>query len=128
MDYYYRHLGDGRCEVICTRCFETVGVASGIDAIRDLEENRGFRTFGAADGLEPVRRIEESHHCAIQRSTRSSEPQRLPTIAEKLPCLFRVTPPGTIVWIVDLVPTLIVSRMILSRCSSRLELPGMIAS
>lgn len=38
MHFYYRNLKDGRCEVICTRCFLTIGIASGIEAIRGLED------------------------------------------------------------------------------------------
>jgi len=28
MDYHYRFLADGRCEILCTRCFSTIGEAT----------------------------------------------------------------------------------------------------
>lgn len=37
MNYYRRYDEDGNCEVICTRCFATVGVASGSNAARRME-------------------------------------------------------------------------------------------
>jgi hypothetical protein len=37
MDFYYRSLPDGRCEVVCTRCFITVGTAWNIEHIRRIE-------------------------------------------------------------------------------------------
>ena len=37
MDYYRRFSQDGACEVICTRCFLTVGQATELDAVRELE-------------------------------------------------------------------------------------------
>jgi hypothetical protein len=46
MNFYYRSLPDGRREVVCTRCFLTLGAA------RDMED---------------VRRIEGSHQCAATR-------------------------------------------------------------
>lgn len=39
MDYYRRFSQDGACEVICTRCFLTVGQATELDAIRKLEDH-----------------------------------------------------------------------------------------
>ncbi len=46
MNFYYRSLSDGRREVVCTRC---------------------FLTLGAAREMEDVRRIERSHQCAATR-------------------------------------------------------------
>ena len=37
MNYYRRYDKDGNCEVICTRCFLTLGVASGLAAVREIE-------------------------------------------------------------------------------------------
>jgi hypothetical protein len=37
MDYYHRPKQDGSYEVICTRCFLTVGLAAGIEIARTLE-------------------------------------------------------------------------------------------
>lgn len=39
MDFYYRSLPDGRSEVVCTRCFVTVGTAWGVEHIRRIEES-----------------------------------------------------------------------------------------
>src|SRR5215469_2045902 len=39
MNFYYRTLSDGRCEVVCTHCFLTVGVAWGTDRIRQIENS-----------------------------------------------------------------------------------------
>ena len=39
MDYYRRFSEDGAYEVICTRCFLTVGQATELDAVRKLEEH-----------------------------------------------------------------------------------------
>lgn len=38
MEFFYRSVEGGRCEVVCTRCFLTVGSASHIDEIRRLED------------------------------------------------------------------------------------------
>jgi hypothetical protein len=46
MNFYYRSLPEGRCEVVCTR---------------------SFRTLGAARELEEIRRIESRHQCAPKR-------------------------------------------------------------
>jgi hypothetical protein len=37
MNYYHRYDQDGNCEVICTRCFATVGIADGLSAARKFE-------------------------------------------------------------------------------------------
>lgn len=37
MNYFRRYDKDGNCEVICTRCFLTLGVANGLAAIREIE-------------------------------------------------------------------------------------------
>jgi len=37
MYYHRRYLEDGSCEVICVRCFQTLGTAEGIAATRHLE-------------------------------------------------------------------------------------------
>jgi len=37
MHYHRRYLEDSSCEIICTRCFLTVGTASGLAAIKALE-------------------------------------------------------------------------------------------
>lgn len=46
MDFYYRSLSEGRCEIVCTRC---------------------FLTLGAAQAIEEIRRIERLHQCAATR-------------------------------------------------------------
>ena len=46
MNFYYRSLAEGRCEVVCTRCFLTIGAA------REMEE---------------ILRIESSHVCPAVR-------------------------------------------------------------
>lgn len=46
MDFYYRSLPEGRCEIVCTRC---------------------FLTLGAAQAIEEIRRIESLHQCAAAR-------------------------------------------------------------
>ena len=46
MNFYYRSLSDGRCEVVCIHCFLTVGTA------RDIEH---------------IRRVENSHTCLVKR-------------------------------------------------------------
>lgn len=38
MNFYRRSLQDGRFEVICTRCFDTVGAALESDELRKLED------------------------------------------------------------------------------------------
>jgi hypothetical protein len=38
MNFYYRSLQEGRCEIVCTRCFRTVGAAGDIDEMRRLED------------------------------------------------------------------------------------------
>lgn len=49
MDFYYRSLRDGGCEVICTRCFSRIGTASCSREIRDMElaHQCGSRWAGA---------------------------------------------------------------------------------
>jgi hypothetical protein len=37
MYYHHRYQKDGNCEIICTRCFLTVGMARGLSAIKELE-------------------------------------------------------------------------------------------
>jgi hypothetical protein len=37
MNYHYRYDEDGSCEVICTRCFLTIGHAHGLAGIRGIE-------------------------------------------------------------------------------------------
>ena len=37
MDFYYRFLPNGRCEIVCTRCFMTVGTASNAGDIQHVE-------------------------------------------------------------------------------------------
>jgi hypothetical protein len=37
MNFYYRLLPDGRCEVVCTRCFLTIGAAHQIEDVQALE-------------------------------------------------------------------------------------------
>ncbi|HEV2273924.1 MAG TPA: hypothetical protein VGR96_07145 [Acidobacteriaceae bacterium] len=37
MDYHCRYREDGTCEVICTRCFLTLGVADGLASVREIE-------------------------------------------------------------------------------------------
>lgn len=39
MDFYYRRTNDGKCEVVCTRCFHTIGSASGTDQVWALEKS-----------------------------------------------------------------------------------------
>lgn len=39
MNFYYRPLPDGRREIVCTRCFLTIGAAVETEEIRRLEEN-----------------------------------------------------------------------------------------
>jgi hypothetical protein len=36
MDHYYRYLKDGQCEVVCTRCFETIGIGFVISEARRM--------------------------------------------------------------------------------------------
>lgn len=58
MNFYYRSLPEGRCEVVCTRC---------------------FLTLGAAQDMEEIRRIEASHQCAAGcRASAPSRPLRIP--------------------------------------------------
>jgi len=38
MNFYYRSLQEGRCEIVCTRCFRTVGAAGDIHEIRQLQD------------------------------------------------------------------------------------------
>lgn len=62
MEFFYRSLPGGRCEVVCTRCFLTLGSAGEIDEIRCLED---------------------LHHCTRQTpaiSGRSVPPQRRPQL------------------------------------------------
>lgn len=37
MNFYYRSLPDGRREVVCTRCFLTIGAAADMDETRQIE-------------------------------------------------------------------------------------------
>ena len=37
MYYHHRYLEDGNCEVICTRCFWSLGAVKGLSAIKELE-------------------------------------------------------------------------------------------
>ncbi len=37
MNYHYRYDEDGSCEIICTRCFLTIGHAHSLAGIRDIE-------------------------------------------------------------------------------------------
>jgi hypothetical protein len=37
MNYYRRYKEDGTCEVVCTGCFHTLGVANGLAAVREIE-------------------------------------------------------------------------------------------
>ena len=49
MNFYYRSLPENRCEVVCTRC---------------------FRTLGAGRGMDEISRIENSHQCAARQAVR----------------------------------------------------------
>jgi len=37
MHYHHRYLEDGKCEIICTRCFLTIGIAGRLLTIKKLE-------------------------------------------------------------------------------------------
>lgn len=39
MNYYHRYKESGVCEVVCTRCFLTLGNANGLIAIREIESH-----------------------------------------------------------------------------------------
>ncbi len=75
MDFYYRHLGNGRCEVVCARCSQLVGVAEDVDAVRGVEVNRRFPSVGNV-GVEAVRALEENHRCADGAGERVIETSR----------------------------------------------------
>jgi hypothetical protein len=73
MNFYYRLLPDGRCEVVCTRCFLTIGAA--------LE-------------IEEIRRVESSHQCVPVRILAvrpAAPPASRPTLdaQRRLPASFR---------------------------------------
>jgi len=48
MNFYYRSLPDGQREVVCTRCFLTVGAAWEIDEIRRIENTHQCRAVRAS--------------------------------------------------------------------------------
>jgi hypothetical protein len=49
--YFHRHfLDDGSCKIICTRCFQTVGQASGVIAIKQLEAAHLCHVRGSTNG------------------------------------------------------------------------------
>ena len=57
MNFYYRSLTDGKCEVVCTRCFMTIGAAREIHAIRHLENRHrcGTKRIAGTDRRSPAR-------------------------------------------------------------------------
>ncbi len=52
MNFYYRSLPEGRCEIVCTRCFLTVGMGHNADDIRRIENSHTCLAKGAP---RPVR-------------------------------------------------------------------------
>ena len=56
MDFYYRSLHDGRCEVVCTRCSRTIGATASTQGIRDLENAHAceLRKAHVSFSLEPM--------------------------------------------------------------------------
>jgi hypothetical protein len=73
MDFYYRSLPEGRCEVVCTRC---------------------FLTLGAAREMEGIRRMEDSHRCPAAQPTASVHARSADPWAGVAPTLRRPSAPA----------------------------------
>jgi hypothetical protein len=66
MNYFRRYDKDGNCEVICTRCFLTLGVASELAAVREIE---ALHTCGRMTDHERFARMLDNEDSFSRQST-----------------------------------------------------------
>jgi len=74
MDFFYRTLQDGRCEVVCTRCFLTIGTAAEAEAIWALEDNHSCT--GAAFAMPSAQRTSSLADLPVPVPTRQVAPHK----------------------------------------------------
>jgi hypothetical protein len=77
MYYHHRYLDNGNCEIICIRCFLTVGTASGLLAAKELESAH----------ICPTRPSMNGHLCESSQEVIEQKSSRLTSYSSKLSSL-----------------------------------------
>ena len=105
MEFHRRFNQDGSCEIICVICFQTVGIAKGNAAAKEIEARHICRLDAVPDA-SASERISRSGLSAVLQYI--DTPTRVPAIAQRLPlplvsltvALFLYALPTAVEWIV----------------------------
>jgi len=88
MNFYYRSLQEGRCEIVCTRCFRTVGAAGEIDEIRRLQDCHACAVRRDAVPVPPLADSRDLLPASLRVMSRLKEPKGSSYLMLSLAALF----------------------------------------